>query len=379
MERVFDHVVVGAGVTGCSLARLLADREKKVLLIEKRGWPAGQAYDEYDEAGILVHRYGPHLFHTPSDEVFAFLSRFTEWHTYEHRVIGEVDGALIPIPFNMRSLRTLFPGEDGARMEHKLTLKYGREKKIPVWELMGDADPDISGLGRYVYEKVFFNYTKKQWGVEPDKLDKSVTSRVPVAVTDDDRYFYDRYQCMPLEGYTAMFNRMIDHAGISFMPGTDYAGMLRLEGGSFSLLGKPFDGNVYFTAPLDELFDYRFGALQYRGLEFEFRTFEREYFQSACTVNYPNEHRYTRITEFKHCTGQRSPATTVVYEYPAECDIRRGDTPFYPVPRGENRVLYQKYKDEAKRIKGLVPAGRLAEYRYINMSEAVATALGMIS
>jgi len=366
--------VVGAGVAGCTLARILAEKGQFLLLLEQRPHIAGQAYDERDEHGILVHRYGPHLFHTSSRQTVAFLSRFTGWHPYEHHVLAAIDGCLVPLPFNFDSLEILYSSGKAARVEKKLINAFGEGARISIWELLRTEDEELRELGTFIYEKVFYHYTAKQWGREPDELSPDVLSRVPVVIGRDGRYFTDPFQAMPNEGYTSLFTRIITHAGISLETETSWKERLSFLNGGIFLDGKPYSGAVYFTAPLDELFDFCYGELPYRSLAFTFSHVPRAWFQPACTVNYPNDEAFTRITEFKHCTGQEASGTTIAYEYPRPCSLSRGDIPYYPVPGKESATLYEKYAGLARTYKTLFPVGRLAEYKYYNMAQAMEAA-----
>ena len=372
-----DAVVVGAGVAGCTLARLLAEKGQSVLLLEQRPHIAGQAYDEKDDHGVLVHRYGPHLFHTSNRRTVEFLSRFTGWHPYEHHVMASINGHLVPLPFNFDSLERLFPSKDARRLEEKMNGAFGEGARISIWELLSAQEEELRELGRYIYENVFYHYTTKQWGREPDELSPDVLSRVPVVAGRDGRYFTDLFQAMPDEGYTPLFTRMTTHAGITLETETSWKERLSFSRGEIALDGKPYPGAVCFTAPLDELFDFCYGELPYRSLSFTFSHLQTARFQPVCTVNYPNEEAYTRITEFKHCTGQDVPGTTIAYEYPRPCSLSRGDIPYYPVPGEESGRLYEQYSALARSYRRLFPVGRLAEYKYYNMAQAMDAAFAV--
>lgn len=354
---MFDWLVVGAGFAGSVMAeRLARDRNERVLVIDKRPHIAGNAYDRHDKAGLLVHQYGPHIFHTNSRQIFDYLSRFTEWRAYEHRVLASVDGMQLPIPINLDTINRLY-GLDLTTEE--LAVWFG-ERAEPVEEIRTSEDVVVSQIGRELYEKFFRGYTRKQWGVDPSELDKAVTARVPTRTNRDDRYFTDEYQYMPKHGYTRMFESMLDHPNIKIMLQTDFAD-IRDE--------IPFRRVVY-TGPVDEYFDHRFGKLPYRSLGFEHVTEENEWHQSVAVVNYPMDHDYTRITEYKHLTGQTHPHTSLTYEYPSD----RGD-PYYPVPRPENAALYKRYEALARAEENVWFVGRLATYRYYNMDQVVGQAL----
>jgi UDP-galactopyranose mutase len=353
----FDYLVVGAGFAGAVLAERLAHgMGKKVLIIDKRDHVGGNTYDYHDAAGILVHKYGPHIFHTNSAEVVQYLSKFTEWRGYEHRVLASVDGKLLPIPINLDTINRMYGlNLDAAGMQAFLA---ARTETAPL--IRSSEDICVSRIGRELYEKFFRNYTRKQWGLDPSELDASVAGRIPVRFDRDDRYFTDSFQAMPLHGYTRMFERMLDSKTITVRTGVNYAEVARSHPGIKTI----------FTGPVDEFFDYRFGPLPYRSLEFKHETYDMEWHQPIAVVNYPNDHAYTRVTEFKYLTGQTSPRTSVVFEFP-----RAEGDPYYPIPRPENAALYTKYKELAERQDNVHFVGRLATYRYYNMDQVVAQAL----
>ncbi len=354
---MFDYLIVGAGFAGSVLAeRLARGSNARVLVVDKRPHIAGNAYDHYNEAGILVHRYGPHIFHTNSREVFEYLSQFTDWRPYEHRVLASVDGQLLPMPINLDTVNKMY----GLSLTAMQVDGFFASMATPVERVRTSEDVIVSKVGREMYEKFFKNYTKKQWGLDPSELDASVTSRVPIRSNRDDRYFSDTFQAMPLHGYTRMFERMLDHPNIKIMLNTDYREIQDMI---------PHREMIY-TGPIDEFFNYRHGKLPYRSLKFKHETHDRTSYQPAPVVNYPNEHAYTRITEFKQLTGQEHPKTSVVFEFPCA----EGD-PYYPVPRAENAELYQKYKALADATPGVHFVGRLATYRYYNMDQVTAQAL----
>jgi len=354
---MFDYLIVGAGFAGSVIAERLASQlNKKVLIIDKRPHIAGNAFDHYDQNGIMVHKYGPHIFHTNSKDVFNYLSMFTEWRPYEHRVLASVDGQLVPMPINLDTINKLY-GLNLTSFDVDDFFKSVAEE-VPV--VQTSEDVVVSKVGRELYEKFFRNYTRKQWGMDPSELDKSVTSRVPVRTNRDDRYFTDTFQAMPLHGYTAMFEKMLAHPNIKIMLNTDYHEIIDMI---------PFR-EMIFTGPVDEFFDFKYGKLPYRSLEFKHETLDKPKHLPAAVVNYPNEHAYTRITEFKCLTGQQHHKTSIVYEYPQA----EGD-PYYPVPKPENAAMYNKYKKLAEETPGVHFAGRLATYKYYNMDQVVAQAL----
>jgi UDP-galactopyranose mutase len=358
---MFDYLVVGAGFAGCVIAERLARvLGRRVLLIDKRSHIGGNAYDHYNDHGILVHKYGPHIFHTNSRQVFEYLSQFTEWRQYEHRVVASVDGQLVPIPINLDTINRLY----GLTLNAQQLEDFFRSVAEPVAQVRTSEDVVVSRVGRELYQKFFRNYTRKQWGLDPSELDASVTSRVPVRTNRDDRYFNDTYQAMPLHGYTRMFENMLDHPNIQIMLNADFQD---LDGG---LRAK----EIIYTGPVDEFFEYRFGKLPYRSLQFKHETHNRELYQSAPVVNYPNEHPYTRVTEFKYLTGQEHLKTSIVYEFPME----EGD-PYYPIPRPENKEIHKKYKALADMTTGVHFVGRLATYQYYNMDQVTAQALTLFN
>lgn len=353
---MFDYMVVGAGFAGSVLAERLASQlNKKVLVVEKRNHVGGNAYDHYDDHGLLVHKYGPHIFHTNSADIFQYLSQFTDWRPYEHRVLASVDGQLVPIPINLDTVNRLYGTSLTALEMPAFLAKLAEKRTVKTAE-----DVVISSVGRELYEKFFRGYTKKQWGVDPSELDASVTARIPTRASRDDRYFTDTYQAMPRLGYTRMFERMLAHPNIMLLLNSDY----RAVAGSI-----PFREMIY-TGPVDAFFDNKLGKLPYRSLEFHHETRNAARFQPVGTVNYPNEHPYTRITEFKHLTGQEHAQTSIVYEIP-----QASGEPYYPVPRRENNELYARYKELADATAGVHFVGRLATYKYYNMDQVVAQAL----
>ncbi len=356
---MFDYLIVGAGFAGSILAERLANQSgKKVLICDIRNHIGGNAYDHYNEAGILVHKYGPHIFHTNSRDVFEYLSHFTEWRRYEHRVLASVDGQLVPIPINLDTINKLY----GLKLNSFELEKFFESVAEPKDSIRTSEDVVVSKVGRELYEKFFRNYTRKQWGIDPSELDKSVTARVPTRTNRDDRYFTDTYQAMPLYGFTRMFENLLNHPNIKVMLNTDYREIRDII---------PFKEMIY-TGPVDQFFDYRFGKLPYRSLDFKHETLNESVHQTAPVVNYPNEHLYTRITEFKYLTGQEHSKTSIVYEFPKA----EGD-PYYPVPRPENAELYKKYKALADAAPNVEFVGRLATYKYYNMDQVVAQALSV--
>ncbi len=381
VENLFDVLVVGAGCAGAAAARVLAEKGHQVLVLERRSHVAGNAYDCPDEAGVLIHQYGPHIFHTSIRPVYQWLSRFTRWRDYQHRVVADIpapDGSRMqyPVPFNLTSLETAFGLEEGSRLGRKLLAAYGPERKVTILELRHNPDPEISALADYVYEHVFVHYTMKQWGQTPEEIDPATTARVPVFLSRDDRYFQDPCQGMPLNGYTPMFEAILDHPNITLELNTDALGRLDVSGDTLKVDGAPFPGSVIWTGQTDELFGFRFGRLPYRTLDFAFETLHQDFFQTRGTVNYTVDEDFTRITEFKHLTGQVLPGvTTIMREYSRPYTGAEGETPYYAIISPENNALYARYRALADRFPNLYLLGRLAEYKYYNMDAIVARAL----
>jgi len=340
--------------------RLARGSGKQVLLVDRRAHIGGNAYDHYDNAGILVHQYGPHIFHTNSKDIFDYLSHFTEWRQYQHKVLASVDGQLVPIPINLDTINKLYGlNLTSFQVEEFLASRAEKREHIRTSE-----DVVISKVGKELYEKFFRGYTRKQWGLDPSELDAQVTARVPTRTNRDDRYFSDTYQAMPKFGFTRMFASILDHPNIKVLLNTDYREVKEMI---------PYRQIIY-TGPVDEFFDYRFGKLPYRCLEFKHETHNVPIFQPVAVVNYPNDCAFTRVTEFKHLTGQEHPKTSIVYEFPQA----EGD-PYYPIPRAENAEIYKKYQALAEATQGVRFVGRLATYRYYNMDQVVAQALTVFS
>lgn len=379
--KQYDAVIVGCGFAGSVMAERFAQLDKKVLVLEKRNHIGGNMYDYLDDFGVRVHKYGPHLFHTSRKEVFEYLSEFTEWYPYEHRVLGYVDGKLVPIPFNLKSIEMCFESEMAERIKKTLIETYGLGKKATILELRKNENPDIQILADFVFEKVFKHYTMKQWGLTVDELDPGVTNRVPVYVSYDDRYFQDDFQVMPKEGYTRIFERMLNHPNIDVILSVDAKTRIKLDFETSVILldNQPFKGPVVFTGALDELLDYRYGPLPYRSEEFDLQS-QIGTFQPVGTVNYPTpaeEHGYTRITEYKHMMQEQPAGTTLAieYPYPFNPDAEKGNIPYYPIFTPQNQTLYERYVEAIKPFGSLHIVGRLAEYKYYNMDAIVYHAL----
>jgi len=357
-------LIIGAGITGITLAERFVSAGNEVLLIEKRDHIGGNCYDYKDKSGILVHKYGPHIFHTNYQEVWDYLSQFTDWLYYQHKVLGVINGKFVPIPFNLNTLYELFPLKFAQKLEETLIQNFGYNQKVPILELKKIKDKDLKFLANFVYEKVFLHYTEKQWGLKPEEIDASVTARVPVVISRDDRYFQDKYQGMPKEGYTKMFEKMLKNENIEIQLSTDYK----------KLKNKMQYNFLFYTGPVDEFFNYKFGKLDYRYLKLDFQTFNQESYQPSAVVNYPNDYDFTRIIEFKKLTQQNHRKTTIGIEYPGSEGFMA-----YPVLDEKNKELFQKYSKEAEQLKkqNIYFVGRLAEYKYYNMDEAVRSALGI--
>lgn len=366
---MYDLLVIGAGIAGAVTARKLAEEAgKKVLVIEKRPHIGGNCYDEADEYGILIHNYGPHIFHTGMEEVYSYLSRFTDWYHFGHEVVAKVGERLIPVPFNLHTLHLVFDEEKAKRLEKKLVETYGEGSRVPIMKLRESGDADIREIADYVYENIFLKYTMKQWGQTPEEISPEVTGRVPVLISYDNRYFQDKYQGVPKDGFTPMFERMLDHENIEVRTGTDCRELLTFKEDAVYFEGERFDGEVVYTGTLDELFDCRFGRLPYRSLDFHFEHYDEDAYQGRSVVNYTVSEDFTRITEFKFLTGQQhTNGTTIVKEYSFAYTGAKGEIPYYAILNDENQALYEKYKDLTSRIKNFHLLGRLAEYKYYNM------------
>jgi UDP-galactopyranose mutase len=358
---MFDYLIVGAGFAGSVLAERLANGlGKKVLICDVRPHIGGNAYDFYNDEGILIHKYGPHIFHTNSAEIFDYLSRFTEWREYQHRVLASVDGMHVPIPINLDTINKLY----GLNLNANQVKEFFDSVREPREQIRTSEDVVINAVGRELYEKFFKGYTNKQWGLDPSELDASVTARVPTRSNRDDRYFTDTFQAMPRHGYTRMFERMLDHPNIKVLLNCDYQ----------ELKNEVRYNELVYTGPVDAFFDHCYGKLPYRSLEFKHETHDVEVFQEAPVINFPNEQAYTRVTEFKYLTGQSHRKTAVVYEFP-----RAEGDPYYPIPRPENTELYRKYQALANARQDVHFVGRLATYKYYNMDQIVGQALTVYS
>ena len=395
-------LVIGSGISGSTAARLLAERGCRILIIDQRGHIGGNCYDYWDSNGICIHDYGPHIFHTDNKAVWEFVSRFTRWYPFLHKVKGLVDGQLVPIPFNLNSIHQVFPEKLAQRLEDKLLEKFGYNIKVPILKLRETDDEDLRFLADYIYKNIFSFYTQKQWDLNPEDLDPAVTGRVPVYISKDNRYFQSRYQGIPLEGYTAVFEKMLDHPNITVRLNTRFEDIRHLINRTEEslIIGKegrvekesklPSDAFkadiILHSGPIDEYYNYEYGELPYRSEHFDFLTFDREYFQNEAVINYPNNYTFTRIGEYKHFLGTKSDKTVVSYEYP-EPFVRGRNERYYPIVNDTNQALHSQYKAKADaELKesgstGKVPVyffGRLGDYKYYDMDKAIERAMALV-
>ena len=372
MEKI---IVVGAGLSGATIARLFAENGKDVIVIDKRETIGGNAYDVVDKNGILIQPYGPHIFHTNDKGVFEFLSKFTEWEKYEHRVLAKVrKDKLVPVPFNLTSLFALYPKDQAERIKETLVNEIGMDKKVPILQLKQHQSEEIRKFAEFVYKNIFYIYTMKQWGFKPEQLGEAVMNRVPVYLSYEDRYFTDEYQYMPKNGFSEMISNILRHPRIQLKLKTDANKEITLHDGKIYLGDQILDGALIYTGCVDELFDYKYGVLPYRSLKFKFKTIKAPSYQDAAVVNYTVSHSYTRISEFTKFTCEPKENTVIVKEYSKP--FKKGkNIPYYPIPIQQNYEHYQKYAEEAKPYKNLYLLGRLANYKYINMDVAVRNAI----
>lgn len=373
---MYDSIVIGSGAAGSTVARRLADSGQKVLVLEKRSHIGGNCYDRPDEHGILIHEYGPHIFHTNEEDVYQFLSKYTDWYLFGHEVVANVYGELLPVPFNLNTLRKVYGKEKAAELERLLLAEYGEGSRVPIMKLKENPNPEIKAIADYVYEHIFLHYTMKQWGQTPEEISPEVTGRVPVLLSYDNRYFQDKYQGMPKDGYTALFQRMLDHPGITVRTSVDCRECLQFAGDKTLFEGREFQGTVVYTGAVDELFDCEYGRLPYRSLDFRLEHFPEESYQGRSVVNYTVSEEYTRITEFKYLTGQQdTDGTTIVKEYPFAYTGAEGEIPYYAILNEENQALYRKYAGKLAAFSNVYLLGRLAEYKYYNIDAIVKKSL----
>lgn len=363
------NIIVGSGFSGSTMARLIAEKlDEKVVVVDKKDHIAGNSYDYRDENGIMIHKYGSHIFHTNNEKVWSFLKQFTDFNTYMHEVVGILDGIEAQIPFNFTTLYQIFPETLAKRLEEKLLKEFEYNKKVPILEFQKQDDEDLKFLAEYVYEKIFLNYTTKQWGVSPKDVDCAVTARVPVYLSKDNRYFQDKYQGIPLEGYAKLVEKMLDYPNIEVILNKDFA---EFKKENSDLLKN---ARIFYTGSIDEFFDYKFGKLPYRSVNFKFETHNREFYQTHACINYPNNYDFTRIHEYKHYLNDKSEKTVIAKEYSEFFELGKNER-YYPIASEENAKLYQKYLDEAKNLKDVYFFGRLGDYKYYNMDLAVARAI----
>lgn len=379
---MYHTIVIGAGIAGAVAARQLAEKgDRRVLVMEQRGHIGGNCFDQKDRYGVLIHEYGPHIFHTNDEGVFEYLSRFTDWYLYPqgHQVVADVDGKLIPVPFNLNTLHFVYGEKKAKVLEEKLVSAYGEGSRVPIMELKKSTERDIQEIAQYVYENIFLRYTMKQWGQTPEEISPEVTGRVPVLISHDNRYFQDKYQGVPAHGFTPMFERLCDHENIDVALGVTASERLKITEDGILFDGAPFDGEVIYTGALDELFDCRFGRLPYRSLRFDFEHLEQEDYQNGhSVVNYTVSEDFTRITEFQYLTGQTDcDGTTIVREYPFAYSGAAGEIPYYAILNPDNEALYEKYRALTKGLPGFYLLGRLAEYKYYNMDAMARKALDL--
>ena len=358
------NLVVGAGFSGAVIANLIAQElNEEVLVIDKKNHIAGNCYDYRDKNGIKIHKYGSHIFHTSNEIVWKFLKQFTDFNQYMHKVIAIIDGIETTIPFNFNTLHDVFAETLANRLETKLLNIFEYNKKVPILEFQKQNDEDLKFLSNYVYEKVFLNYTTKQWGVSPEEVDGAVTARVPIYLSKDNRYFQDKYQGIPLDGYTKVIEKMLNHKNIKIKLKTDYK----------NLKNKNFD-RIFYTGPIDEYFNYELGQLPYRSVNFKFETYEREYYQSNACINYPCNYDFTRIHEYKHYLNDKTSKTVIAKEYSEDFELGKNDR-YYPIPKDENSELYNRYLNKAKDLNNIYFLGRLGDYKYYDMDKAIARAI----
>jgi UDP-galactopyranose mutase len=380
VSRCFDIIVIGAGFAGAVFARIMADSGKRILILEKRSHIGGNAYT-YNEDDIIIHKYGPHIFHTNNTKVFDFLTRFSEWYNYEHQVVGYIEKKHVPIPFNFTSIDILFNNSIATNLKSKLTKFFGFNKQITIFELLNHHDQDIRELGQYVYEKVFINYSVKQWGVPIEKIDVSTINRIPVISGYDNRYFHDLIQIMPKNGFTQVFTEIVQHENITIMLNTNAKEKIQFDLNKKKIFfeNNEFKGILFHTGAVDELLDFKYGKLPYRSLDLIFETVNSEFYQPNSVVNYPNDEKFTRITEFKHFMPsynvKKQNRTIILKEYPQQYDSGKTQEPYYPIVNETNIKIYNEYFAAFNNLKNIFLCGRLADYKYYNMDTVIERAL----
>lgn len=374
---MYDYIIIGSGFAGAVVAQKMAEKGKKVLILEKRDHIGGNCYDENDEHGILIHKYGPHIFHTNSKEVYDYLSKYTKWYDYSHEVVANLNGNFIPVPFNLNTLKIVYGEEKAQKLREKLIDQYGYGTRVPILKLRENTDEDIRAIADFVYENIFLKYTMKQWGQTPEQIDPAVTGRVPVLISEDNRYFQDKYQGMPLEGFTLLFKNMLSQEGITVRLNTDAKQVLSFKEDGIYFEDDKFEGKIVYTGPIDELFDCKYGRLPYRTLRFDMTYLAEEDYQPKAVVNYTVSEDFTRITEFKKLTGQKAEGTTIMEEYPLAYTGKAGEIPYYAISSEDNINMYNKYVELIKKYDNMYLLGRLAEYKYYNIDGIVEKALNL--
>lgn len=374
---MYDYIIIGCGFAGAVVAQKMAEKGKKVLILEKRGHIGGNCYDENDDHGILIHKYGPHIFHTNSKEVYDYLSKYTKWYDYNHEVVANLNGTFIPVPFNLNTLKIVYGEEKAQKLREKLIDQYGYGTRVPILKLRENTDEDIRAIADFVYENIFLKYTMKQWGQTPEQIDPAVTGRVPVLISEDNRYFQDKYQGMPLEGFTLLFENMLSQEGITVRLNTDAKQVLSFKEDGIYFEDDKFEGKIVYTGPIDELFDCKYGRLPYRTLRFDMTYLDEEDYQPKAVVNYTVSEDFTRITEFKKLTGQKAEGTTIMKEYPLAYTGKAGEIPYYAISNEDNINMYNKYVELIKKYDNMYLLGRLAEYKYYNIDGIVEKALNL--
>ena len=375
---MYDCIIIGSGFAGAVVANKMAETGKKVLVIEKRNHIGGNCYDTLDEHGILIHKYGPHIFHTNNDQVYEYLSNFTKWYDYSHEVVANLNGMYVPVPFNLNTLKKVYGAKKAGELEEKLIREYGFGQRVPILKLRENTDPDIRGIADFVYENIFLKYTMKQWGQTPEQVDPAVTGRVPVLISNDNRYFQDKHQGMPLDGYTPMFEKMLANENITLRLNEDAKALIEFKEDGIYFEKNKFTGQMIYTGAIDELFDCKYGRLPYRTLKFDFTYLPQDEYQPRAVVNYTISEDFTRITEFKKLTGQYVLGTTIMKEYPQAYTGAEGEIPYYAIMNDENKQVYEKYTQLVEKYCNFHLLGRLAEYKYYNIDGIVEKALNLV-